>query len=86
MAEYEIIKRTKKKFDGIQMGNTKGKFLNGIMRTKDPALARDIRQKFGQDRTDAEADVLVARVPNRRTGNSFPVEVSFDENGNVIRS
>ena len=82
MAEYEIIKRTKKKFHGIQMGNTKGKFLNNVMRTKDPVLARDIRQRFGQDRTDAEADVLVARVPNRSTGNTFTVGIQFDENGN----
>lgn len=81
MAEYEIIKRTKKKFDGIQMGNTKGKFLNNIMRTKDPALARDIRQRFGQDRTDAEADVLVARVPDGNAGTKFAVGISFDENG-----
>ncbi|MCK5847619.1 MAG: hypothetical protein KAH01_00305 [Caldisericia bacterium] len=53
------------------------------MRTEDAGLARDIRQRFGQDRKDGhDADVLVARVPDRTTGLKFSVGISFDEDGN----
>ena len=83
---YEIINRgTKKKLTGIQMGKRTGKFFNNIMRTEDAGLARDIRQRFGQDRKDgSDADVLVARVPDRTTGNNFSVGISFDENGERV--
>jgi len=83
MATYEIIKRSQKKFEGVQMGNTKGRFLNNIMRTKDASLARDIRQKFGQQ--GGTRDVLVARVPDGTYGNTFAMGISFDEDGNIIR-
>ena len=83
---YEIINRgTTKKLTGIQMGNKTGKFLNNIMRTDDASLARDIRQKFGQDRKDGHAaDVLVARVPDRTARKIYAMGISFDENGNRI--
>lgn len=65
------------------MGKKKGWFgSTNIIKTKDASLARDIRQKFGQERTDGgEADVLVARVPDRSVGNQFTVGIQFDENG-----
>ena len=82
---YEIINRGKKKLGGIQMGNKVGKFRNNIMRTEDAGLARDIRQKFGQDRKDGqEADVLVARVPDRTSGKTFAMGIEFDKDGNAI--
>ena len=83
---YEIINRgTTKKLTGIQMGNKTGKFLNNIMRTEDAGLARAIRQKFGQDRKDGvDADVLLARVPDRTTGLKFSVGIEFDKDGNRV--
>ena len=85
MPHYEIIKRTKEDVNGIQMGSKTGKFKNGIIRTKDRAMADDIRQAFGQNRKDGrDADVLVAEVPDRTTGNKFAVSVSFDKDGNII--
>ncbi len=82
---FEIIKRSQENFGGIQMGKAKGKFLNNIIRTEDASLARDIRHRFGQDRKDGQdADVLVAEVPDRRTGNAFSIGIGFDENGNRI--
>ena len=83
MATYEIIKRSKENFNGIQMGNKTGKFKNNIMRTKDASLARDIRQKFGQE--GGSRDVLVARVPDGTYGNTYAMGVSFDEDGNIRR-
>ena len=83
---YEIINRNKdSQVMGIQVGKKKGEFLNNIIRTEDASLARDIRQRFGQDRKDGVgADVLVARVPDRSTGKTFSVEISFDEEGKRI--
>lgn len=80
---YQIIKRTPKDFVGIQMGKKQGAFgSTNIIKTNDASLARDIRQRFGQERTDgAEADVLVARVPDKTTGNLFPVGIQFDKKG-----
>lgn len=68
---FEIIKSTTSPRDlaGIKMGNTEKYFGNmNVFRTKDEALAKDIKQKFGQEGT---SEVLVARVPDRTTGKSF---------------
>jgi len=82
---YEIINRGKRKLAGIKIGNRTGEFVNNIMRTEDAGLARDIRQRFGQDRKDGlDAEVLVARVPDRTTGKTFAMGIEFDENGNRI--
>lgn len=78
---YQIIKASKKDFKGVQMGKVKGIFnRGGIIKTDDAALARDIRQKFGQDR-GGTGDVLVARCPDKTTGNNFAVGISFDKKG-----
>jgi len=82
VATYEIIKRSQNKFAGVQMGKAKGLFKNNIMRTKDASLARDIRQKFGQQ--GGTKDVLVARVPDGTYGNNYAVGIAFDEDGNRI--
>ena len=84
---FQIIKRTDKDFAGVQMGNRKGWFgAQNVIRTEDAALANDIDHRFGNARRDGkEADVLVAEVNYRTTGNKFMVGISFDENGNVIR-
>jgi len=84
---YEIINRnTDTNVRGIQVGKKKGKFLNNIIRTDDPVLAREVRQRFGQDRKDGrDADVLVAEVPDRTTGKTFAMGVSFDKDGNVVK-
>ena len=67
---YEVIKATKDTdVEGVQMGDKyKHKFFNNAFRLPDSesAQARDIKQKFGQDGT---GEVLVAEVPDRRTGN-----------------
>lgn len=83
---YEIINRkTDDNVAGIKMGNKTGTFVNNIMRTNDPVIARDIRQRFGQDRRDGrDADVLVAEVPDRTTGKTFAMGIEFDENGKRI--
>ena len=68
---FEIIKSTTSPRDlaGIKMGNTEKYFGDmNVFRTTDEALAKDIKQKFGQEGT---SDVLVARVPDRTTGKSF---------------
>lgn len=66
------------------MGKKKGLFnRGGVIKTEDAALARDIRQKFGQDRTGT-GDVIVAEYPGKTTGNNFAVGISFDINGNRI--
>lgn len=63
---YEIIKRTQEDVKGIQLGKKKGLFRNGVIRTNDASLARDINAKWGQDREDGlDSDVLVAHVPDR---------------------
>ncbi len=81
---YQIIKSSKKDFKGVQMGKKKGFFnRGGIIKTDDATLARDIRQKFGQD-PQGTGDVIVARYPEKTTGNKFPVGISFDKKGNII--
>ena len=83
---YEIINRkADTKVKGIKMGKAQGDFRNNIIRTDDASPAKDIRQRFGQDRKDGQdADVLVARVPDRTTGLTFSVGIEFDEDGNRI--
>ena len=77
---YEVIKRTpRSEVKGLQMGEKhKHKFMNdAVFRLPDSEAkqARDIRQRFGQDRTDGkEPDVLVARVPDRSTGKSYSIK------------
>ena len=81
---YQIIKSSKKEFKGVQMGKKKGYFnQGGVIKTDDAALANDIKQKFGQDRTGT-GDVIVAHYPDKTTGSRFAVGISFDENGNRI--
>ena len=83
---YEIINRVSdKKVKGVKVGSKVGEFRNNIIRTEDAGLARDIRQRFGQDRKDGqEADVLVAHVPDRTAGKTFAMGVTFDKDGNII--
>ncbi len=82
---YQVIKASKKDFIGVGMGKEKNYFnRGGVFNTNDAALAKDIRQKFGQDRRGT-GDVIVARFPDKTTGNKFSVGIAFDEDGNVIR-
>lgn len=81
---YQIIKSSKKDFYGVKMGKKKGVFnRGGVIKTDDAALANDIKQKFGQDRTGT-GDVIVAHYPDKTTGNKFQVGIEFDENGNRL--
>lgn len=83
---YQVIKSSKKDFKGVQMGKKKNYFNSGgVFNTNDASLARDIRQKFGQDKRGT-GDVIVARFPDKTTGKKFSVGIAFDEDGNVIRS
>ena len=81
---WQIIKSSKKDFNGVQMGKKKGFFnRGGIIKTDDASLANDIRQKFGQDKTGT-GDVVVAHYPDKTVGGKFAVGVAFDEDGNRI--
>ena len=89
---YEVIKRVKNKdVKGLQMGdNHQHHFVEDTsfrLPDSEASQARDIRSRFGQDRTDGQdADVLVARIPDRSTGKArMVVGITFGEDGKIIR-
>ena len=71
MPKYKVIKRiADHSVTGVQMGEKhKHDFIKDTsfdLPASEAAKARDIRQRFGQDRTDGkEASVLVAEIPDR---------------------
>lgn len=68
---YEVLKRTKKEgVLGLQMGDKhQHRFREGTsfrLPDSEARQAEDIKQRFGQKRTDGEeADVLVVQIPDR---------------------
>ena len=87
---YEIIKRVADKdVKGLQMGEKhKHHFREDVsfrLPDSEAKQARDIRARFGQDRTDGkDAEVLVARIPDRNASGQFR-GITFDEDGNIVR-
>jgi len=87
---YEVLKRVPdKEVTGLQMDEKHKHYFREDTSFRLPddeaAQARDIRQRFGQDRRDGEeADVLVVRIPDKTTGNMYHMGIEFDEEGNRI--